>query len=61
MSDPHVFAGNPLDRSSNGRRDEAWVAARFDDPRGRYLPFVALNALATDGDSPRLAWLDRDA
>ncbi len=61
MSDPHVFAGNPLDRSSNERRDEAWVAARFDDPRGRYLPFAELNALATEGDSPRLAWLDREA
>ena len=61
MSAPHVFAGNPLDRSSNERRDEAWVAARFDDPRGRYLPFAALNALATEGDSPRLAWLDREA
>ncbi len=61
MYDPHVFAANPLDRASNQRRDEAWLESQRRDPRGRYLLFRDLNALATSEDAPRLAWLDSES
>ena len=61
MYDPHVFASNPLDREAARRRDGAWLESQRHDPRGRYLLFRELNALATTGDAPRLAWLDSES
>ena len=28
----HTFAGNPLDRASDRRADESWLARRLEDP-----------------------------
>jgi NAD+ diphosphatase len=59
------FSGNPLDRASNLRRDEAWLAEHAGAARSRYLPFWRLNALArevatteTGGGASALCWLD---
>ncbi|HLZ68535.1 MAG TPA: NAD(+) diphosphatase [Dehalococcoidia bacterium] len=55
------FAGNPLDRAANQRRDEAWLAAQFGAAGGRYLPFWRLNVLtSTAGIDAQAAlhWLD---
>lgn len=58
----NTFAGNPLDRSSNERRDRAWLEAALADPRARYLAFRDLDPLVSGGEaSPRLAWRTRDA
>ena len=61
MYDPHVFAANPLDRATARRRDDAWLESQRGDPRGRYLLFQDLNALATAEDAPRLAWLSSES
>jgi len=55
-----VFSGNLLSRSANERRDAAWIAARRDDPAGRYLLLQSLEAPVTAGEQPRLVWLSRE-
>ena len=61
VNDTHVFAANPLDRSSAERRDAGWLEAQGRDSRGRYLPLRGLEPLVTSGDVPRLVWVDRDS
>jgi NAD+ diphosphatase len=58
MSQPHVFAGSPLDRASQYRKEAAWLAARRDDQQSRYLPFFDLRGLIAAGPQPALAWLE---
>ena len=55
--EPDVFAGNPLDRSDNERRDPEWLVACLADDRARYLPFRDLEVLVRPGSPPELAWL----
>jgi len=57
MIKPHVFAGSPLDRASQLRKDEAWLDARRADPQTRYLPFFELRGLIAPGPQPILGWL----
>ena len=57
--EPPVFAGNPLDRSDNERRDPEWLAACLADERARYLPFRDLEVLVRHGSPPELAWVGR--
>jgi NAD+ diphosphatase len=61
MNQPHVFAGNPLDRASQLRKDEAWLAARREDATSSYLPFYDLRGLIAPGPQPKLAWLPASA
>ena len=42
---PHVFAGNPLDRSDVQRRDQQWLEGEATNPRSRFLPLWQLNVL----------------
>lgn len=58
--EPHVFAGNPLDRADALRRDPAALAQAEADPQGRYLPLWNLNVLLAAGDPPQLGWLSRE-
>jgi len=37
MEEIYCFAGNPLDRASERRRDTAWIASLLDDPAARIL------------------------
>ncbi len=57
MSEPMPFAGNPLDRAGNLRRDPAWVEERLAAPESRFLPFWRLNVLTSES-GPGLLWLD---
>ncbi|MDQ3280644.1 MAG: NAD(+) diphosphatase [Acidobacteriota bacterium] len=43
-----TFAGNPLDRASERRNDEAWLGARWSDPRTRVLALSAGKPLVRD-------------
>lgn len=54
-----VFAGSPIDRVSNERRDAAWLQAAHDDPNGCYLPLVNLNFPVTQIEPSQLFWGDR--
>jgi NAD+ diphosphatase len=57
MRDPHVFAGNPLDRGDTDRRDEEWLARAAKDPQSRVLPMWQLNVLVKDNPHLSLAWV----
>ena len=55
MKNPIAFAGNPLDRASALRADDAWIAARHRE--GRFLPFWKLQPLLTqDAKAAFLPW-----
>ena len=56
MTDAITFSGSTLDRSSNQRRDHAWVERHLDDENSRFLPLWRLNPLVKLGDSRSLAW-----
>ena len=49
MEEIYTFAGNPLDRMSQRRRDHTWVVGLLDDPLTRLLPFRGLQPLVRDG------------
>ncbi len=55
---PIPFAGNPLDRAANLRRDAAWLAELSAAAEARYLPFWRLNVLVESAEATGLRWLD---
>lgn len=61
MTNGHIFTGNPLDRSLGRRIDAAWLALQEAHPGARFLAMRALHAAVHAGDTPRLAWLAREA
>jgi NAD+ diphosphatase len=56
MEDIYCFAGNPLDRMSEHRRDKEWVRSLLDDPRSRILPLYDLKPAIPDMLRPALDW-----
>ena len=50
-----MFAGSPLDRVSERRKDAAWLAAQLEREESRFLPFWRLNVLVKT-EKPQLAW-----
>ena len=60
MKNPHIFAGNPLDRGERERRDEEWISTRAHDPTSKFLPMWNLNVLLFEDAEPRLGWLGMD-
>ena len=58
---PNVFAGSPLDRVANERRDPEWLAECLAHPDRRYLALCNLEALVARGSPPAIAWLAASA
>jgi NAD+ diphosphatase len=58
MAELIPFAGNPLDRASNTRRDEAWIYDQLGATTSRFLPFWRMNVLCREGEQCELHWLD---
>src|SRR6266853_1666355 len=56
MEEIYCFAGNPLDRASERRRDTAWIGTLLDDPAARILPLSDLRPLTHGSASPVLDW-----
>jgi len=54
---PHVFAGNPLDRGEVHRRDQKWLAEQAGNARSRFLPLWQLNVLIQAAQETRLGWV----
>ena len=61
MREPHIFAGNPLDRGETERRDEEWIVRQAQDPQSRFLPLWGNRVLITESAQPELGWLPRAA
>jgi NAD+ diphosphatase len=55
-SSSQTFAGSPLDRAANARRDPALVADLLRRDDCRVLPLWQLKGLVTDSARPALAW-----
>src|SRR5436309_1230480 len=56
MEEIYCFAGNPLDRASERRRDTAWIATLLGDPAARVLPLSELRPLIRKSDTTELDW-----
>ena len=56
MEEIYCFAGNPLDRASERRRDGEWIRSLLDDPDARILPLFDLRPATRGSDSPMLDW-----
>ena len=54
---PHVFAGNPLDRCDAYRRDQTWLDEQASNARSRFLPLWQLNVLIQAEQETRLGWV----
>ncbi len=55
---PHVFAGNPLDRGDLQRRDQQWLETQATNSQSRFLPLWQLNVLIHSASETRLGWLN---
>jgi NAD+ diphosphatase len=56
MEEVYTFAGNPLDRASQRRRDAAWLRGLLDDRATRVLPLCELKPLVHDASAAQLEW-----
>ena len=56
MEEIYCFAGNPLDRVSERRRDTAWIGELLADPAARLLPVRDLRPLTRGTDKLELDW-----
>src|SRR6266513_5279271 len=56
MEEIYCFAGNPLDRVSQRRRDAAWVASLLEDPATRVLPLHGLKPQMRHSSAAALDW-----
>ena len=57
-SRPNVYTGSPLDRAGDRRDDDAWIAARLQDPSTRIVPvWRSRSLLRADGDRLHAAYL----
>lgn len=56
MEDVYRFAGNPLDRVSERRGDEAWIASLLADSTTRVLPLFDLKPSVPEGTKGVLDW-----
>src|SRR5438067_5866787 len=56
MEEIYCFAGNPLDRASERRRDTAWIGELLADPAARLLPLCDLRPLTRGTDKLELDW-----
>ena len=59
LEDVMVFAGSPMHRASNERRDAQWLDAARANPDACYLPVANLNFPVTEVGEPQLFWGDR--
>ncbi|HEV2185871.1 MAG TPA: NAD(+) diphosphatase [Stellaceae bacterium] len=60
MEEIYCFAGNPLDRVSERRRDKEWVASLLADPASCILPLYDLKPAIGDPAQPALEWQSID-
>lgn len=56
----HVYAGNPLNRGDQERRDEKWLTGKAKDPKSKFLPLWDLNVLIANSPKQTLGWLGID-
>ena len=58
---PNAYTGNPLDRASERRDDEAWIASRLADPASVFVPVWRAKTLVDGDDAPQAVFLSGEA
>jgi NAD+ diphosphatase len=61
MEKPNFYARLPLDRQSDRRRDEPYLADRLAGPQARLVPVWRSRSLVVAGDAPAARFLAADA
>lgn len=56
MEHTNTFAGSPLNRAGNQRRDGDWLQAQVDGDGSRFLPMWQLRPLMAMGEPLSIAW-----
>jgi NAD+ diphosphatase len=56
VEDIYCFGGNPLDRASEHRTNDEWIAALLGDPATRVLPLRDLKPFTRGTAAPSLDW-----
>ena len=56
MEEIYCFAGNPLDRVSERRRDAGWIASLLEEPATRVIPLRDLKPPIRNGGQMALDW-----
>jgi NAD+ diphosphatase len=56
MEEIYCFAGNPLDRVSERRRDAEWIASLLEEPATRLIPLRDLKPAIRNGGQMALDW-----
>jgi len=56
MEEIYCFAGNPLDRVSERRRDTAWIVSLLEEPETRLIPLRDLKPSIRNGHEMALDW-----
>jgi len=56
MEEIYCFAGNPLDRVSERRRDAGWIASLLEEPTTRVIPLTDLKPPIRNGGEMALDW-----
>ncbi len=56
MEEIYCFAGNPLDRAGERRRDAAWIASLLDEPGSRLIPLRDLKPPIRNSGDVELDW-----
>ena len=56
----HIYAGNPLDRGDQERRDEGWLLDRTQHSTSRFLPLWENTVLVTNTPEHELGWIGLD-
>ena len=56
----HIYAGNPLDRGDQERRDEDWLRDAAGDPATRFLPLWENTVLVANTPEHELGWIGLD-
>jgi NAD+ diphosphatase len=60
LSATNFFSSRRIDRVSDRRLDDEWLAARLEDPATRFVPVWQFKNLFTPGEVPAPAWLSPD-
>ena len=56
MEEIYCFAGNPLDRVSERRRDAGWISSLLDEPSTKLIPLRDLKPAIRNGTQMALDW-----
>ncbi len=55
----NTFAGSPMNRMGNERRDQDWLRGQMNEPDTAFLPMWQLRGLMMPGETMRIGWCQK--